>query len=37
MEGMQGQMTAMQQQVESLVEHSVETSAEARTTQAGLQ
>ena len=36
MEGMQVQMTALQQQVENIVECSEETSAAARTTQAAL-
>ena len=36
MEGMQGQMTAPQQQVENLVESTIETSTAARCTQAVL-
>ena len=36
-EGMQGQMTALQQIVENLVECSVETSTAVRTTQVALQ
>ena len=36
MEGMQGQMTTLQQKVENLMEHSIETSTTAKTTQQAL-